>query len=107
MPPSQLDAQLADLELDAAPPPPSQHPLQRASAAVTDAQACVSTHTTFMLAGMERHPCWCAAIALEYAIAKVVGIVDHGRLDLVCRQLSRRQMRRHCSCCGMWRRRRP
>lgn len=39
MPPSQLDAQLADLELDAAPPPPSQHPLQRASAAVTDAQA--------------------------------------------------------------------
>jgi gluconate kinase len=43
MPPSQLDAQLADLELDAAPPPPTQQPLQRASAMGTDTQACHHT----------------------------------------------------------------
>ena len=40
MPPSQLDAQLADLELDAAPPLPKQPPLEDAAATGADTQAC-------------------------------------------------------------------
>jgi hypothetical protein len=40
MPPTQLDAQLADLELDAAPPLPKQPPLQEAAATGADTQAC-------------------------------------------------------------------
>jgi hypothetical protein len=40
MPPSQLDAQLADLELDAAPPLRKQPPLEEAAATGADTQAC-------------------------------------------------------------------
>ena len=40
MPPSQLDAQLSDLELDAAPPLPKQPPLEEAATVGADTQAC-------------------------------------------------------------------
>ncbi len=38
MPPSQLDAQLADLEIDAAPPQPMRHPLEAPSASGAETQ---------------------------------------------------------------------
>jgi hypothetical protein len=53
MPPSQLDAQLADLELDAAPPLPKQPPLEEAAASVADTQACAQGSLN------DTTVCWC------------------------------------------------
>ena len=53
MPPSQLDAQLADLELDAAPPLPKQPPLEEAAAIGADTQACAQGSLD------DTTVCWC------------------------------------------------